>query len=191
MKSMDGSPRMELSQVQRILGDDVLCQQFKMYLETRCAEENLMFWVDVSRLRNDPPEDPSIEISRIVSKYLKNGSPTEINISHSQRNNLNKDLDNDPSDTGVFDKIQRIVERSLMDEFLLPFFHSKYYLEPNMLSPPQARRRSSFADNNTSHPPPVIKSSPPRKTTTPFSRLGFCWLPAASVIWSPRVKRMA
>jgi hypothetical protein len=123
--------RTEVVDLNNILQDERLCGCFRMFLEDKCAEENLLFWVDVSRLHREPPQEPSVEINRILTKYFRRGSTCEINISHNERSKLTRDLENNPEDITAFDKIQRGVEKSMDAEFLLPFLSSKYYADPS------------------------------------------------------------
>uniref|UniRef100_H2Z8N2 RGS domain-containing protein n=1 Tax=Ciona savignyi TaxID=51511 RepID=H2Z8N2_CIOSA len=73
------------SQLNLLMSRTVGVAAFREYLASEYSENNLDFWIDCEKYRHSNEQDMESVAGRIVAKYLKPGSPHEVNLNYASR----------------------------------------------------------------------------------------------------------
>lgn len=105
--------------------------EYIAFLQMEHSEENIAFWMTVERFKQDNKEDRK-RFENILSMFIEEGSPSEVNIPYSMRSELLDVRDHNKSfdPATVFDNTQQEVERLMESDSFKRFF--SYALKVSM-----------------------------------------------------------
>jgi len=93
-----------VSEFNYCMENEVLAAEFERYAAESWCLENLLFWQQVKRYKQNPEDQLFEEALKIVARFIQLGAPCEINI-------------DDPARENIFEKIQNMnVSRTLFDQ---------------------------------------------------------------------------
>lgn len=84
------------------------------------AEENLDFWLEVEKFKKIKSHKKRIsEASRIISVYVEEFSPKQVNLTRRQVNRIMDDFHQPHVESTIFDEAQDHVNKLLMSNCVL------------------------------------------------------------------------
>ena len=85
-------------QILEILDDEIKCKSFQAFLAAEFSAENLLFYKDVQKYRDDPSQWEAI---RMYNRYVDIQAPLCINVSYEarERARVKVERDNNRDDT--------------------------------------------------------------------------------------------
>ena len=112
-----------------LLRDKQACASFKEYLKNCRANEVLNFYFEVELFKViERPEEIAAKAVIIFNKYLKFGTPSEINVDEKSRLAVESIIHSGSVfDTTLFDKVQLQAFDLLSSDCFLGFKHSELY----------------------------------------------------------------
>ncbi|KAJ1434438.1 RGS domain-containing protein [Ochromonadaceae sp. CCMP2298] len=118
--------------------DDMLGREyFKLFLEFEHAEENLLFYVEVEKLKLREMQEINDCLKDLVALFLKQGVEKEVNLSYLIRMNILKMVDDNPEERvddlmGLLDKAQKEIMNIMAMGAFPRFMKHKYFHEYKM-----------------------------------------------------------
>ncbi|KRX13936.1 Regulator of G-protein signaling 1 [Trichinella nelsoni] len=110
----------------RMLNNPVGRRQFREYLESEHAEENIFFWELIEEYRQLTNSDELYDMAQeIYKRFLNTNSTSEINIDIKCRNALNQEMKRPTRNT--FDEAQRQVYKLMERDSYTRFIRSNEY----------------------------------------------------------------
>ncbi|KAJ6237198.1 leucine-rich repeat [Anaeramoeba flamelloides] len=112
-----------------ILEDEVLFAIFEQYLKDQYAEENLLFYKEVNKLKKIDPEENGLIVlcaKQIFKDYVSNVSEFEINIEGHIRKEIYQDVQQNNFSLDMFDKALKSVIAILSTDSYYGFMESPY-----------------------------------------------------------------
>lgn len=111
---------------EKLLNNKIGLKIFHGFLKTEYAEENLLFWLSVERLKKE--RDPIAfknMAQTIYNDYVSTESPKEVSIDHKTRQSIDVEMTN-PSES-IFDSAQKHVYYVMFQDCYPRFLMSNTY----------------------------------------------------------------
>lgn len=127
VEARDTSPYPQIDvNIRSILKSPVAIEYFKAFTKKELFSENLQFWLEVEKYKkNNDPELREKHAKKIYDRYISDNGDRQINIDVTQRQYLDKNIDNPSID--LFESCQKSSFELLTDNFPR-FLESEFYV---------------------------------------------------------------
>lgn len=116
-----------------IISSNELAEQFRIFLEKRHCEENLLFWIDAQQFRfthsSVSPDTLTAQAHMIHKKYFETGSQFCLNVDSAHTKNIKSALESGKVTRTMFDDAQHACLLLLSNDSIPKFLKSKDYTQ--------------------------------------------------------------
>ena len=115
-----------------IISSSEQCEAFRLFLEKRHCEENLLFWIDAQQFRfthsSVSTDTLAAQAHMIYKKYFEETSQFYLNVDSSHTKNVRNALDANRVNRSIFAESQRACLILLKNDSVPKFLKSKDYV---------------------------------------------------------------